>query len=102
VRAVNEKYKDETKKDYCGHSRMIWPKEFHDLFGYEIKKGDFVIWHPYTRGGMHIGQVVHISNDFRNEKIQVKTAEGKIIERHGHELVLLLQHQLKLQSEEID
>ena len=76
---------------------MHWPKLYKDLFGYDIKVGSYVIWQPYSaHEGMHIGQVVDLGHD---DWIKIKTADNKTIERHGYELVLVMQQQMKLESE---
>ena len=97
MRAANEKYVDKSIKDKYGyvHRKASCPKKEKDLFGYPIQVGAFVIWQPYSaREGMHIGQVTSLGHD---DWIEIKTADNKTIIRHGYELVLLLQQQMRHQ-----
>ena len=45
MRAPNEKYKEKNKD---GYATTVWPKEYKDIFGYDIKVGAYVIWQPYS------------------------------------------------------
>ena len=97
MRAANEKYVDKSIKDKYGyvHRKASCPKKEKDLFGYPIQVGAFVIWQPYSaHEGMHIGQVKSLGHD---DWIEIKTADNKTITRHGYELVLLLQQQMRHQ-----
>ena len=100
MRAENEKYAVEKiviSKTHGHSSIMHWPDPGKDLFGYDIKIGAFVIWQPYSaHDGMHIGQVVSLDKD---DWIKIKTADNKTISRHGYELVLVMQQQMKLENE---
>ena len=93
MRAPNEKCKE---KNEDGIVRTVWPKDYKDIFGYDIKIGAYVIWQPYSaHGGMHIGQVIKIGH---NDCIKIKTAENKTIVRHGYELVLVMQQRMAFEN----
>lgn len=100
MRAENEQYKCKEVKDKYGHSTTIYAAPGKDLFGYKIEKGAFVIWQPYSaHEGMHIGQVIDVTiqNNWL-DWIKIKTADNKTIDRHGYELVLLLQQRMNFES----
>ena len=66
------------------------------IFGYDIKVGAFVIWQPYSaHEGMHIGQVTSLGH---SDWIKIKTGENKTIERHGYELVLVMQQRMNFEN----
>ena len=92
MRAPNERYSKLSKPG----SGIVFSKPGKDVFGYEIKKGAYVIWHPYSPSnrGMHIGEVLDVNADL----IKIKTADNKIIYRGGYELVLFLQNRMAFEN----
>lgn len=101
MRAPNEFYKDKeierAKGRECG---WVISKPGKDLFGYDIQRGAYVIWQPYSsKEGMHIGKVldVHINSKYSDE-IKILTADNRTIFRCGYELVLLLQNRMTFES----
>lgn len=93
MRAPNEKHKEKNK---YGTITTVWPAEYKDIFGYDIKVGAYVIWQPYSaHEGMHIGQVTSLGH---SDWIKIKTAENKTIERHGYELVLVMQQRMAFEN----
>lgn len=100
MRAANEQYKNKEVKDKYGYPTTVYAAAGKDLFGYKLEKGAYVIWQPYSaHDGMHIGQVVNVRIDNKFlDWIKVKTADNKTIDRHGYELVLVMQQQMNYEN----